>query len=100
MSDDSNEKGRAIEALRNATRRSVVANLVAADGPTSPSDLARSLDLPLSNVAYHFRVLAEAGALKLVRTEPVRGSSKHFYAPCPEFIATPAVREALRLRAE
>ena len=33
-----------------------------------------------SAIAYHFRELAKAGVLTIVREEPVRGATKRFYA--------------------
>ena len=41
--------------------------------------LARELDLPLGRVSYHIRLLADLGAIELVRTEPRRGALEHFY---------------------
>ena len=50
------------------------------DGRTaSPNMLARELDLPLGRVSYHIRLLADLGAIELVRTEPRRGALEHFY---------------------
>ncbi len=45
----------------------------------SPNELARELGLPLGRVSYHIRLLAELGAIELVRTEPRRGALEHFY---------------------
>jgi DNA-binding transcriptional ArsR family regulator len=45
----------------------------------SPSELAREIGAPLPNIAYHVRVLAENGAIELVKTAPVRGALEHFY---------------------
>jgi DNA-binding transcriptional ArsR family regulator len=45
----------------------------------SPSELARELDEPLGNVAYHVKILEENDAIELVRTAPVRGALEHFY---------------------
>jgi DNA-binding transcriptional ArsR family regulator len=45
----------------------------------SPSELADELDLPLPNVAYHVKVLAQNDAIELVRTAQVRGALEHFY---------------------
>lgn len=45
----------------------------------SPNELARELDLPLGRVSYHIRLLADLGAIELVRTEPRRGALEHFY---------------------
>jgi DNA-binding transcriptional ArsR family regulator len=45
----------------------------------SPNELARELELPLGRVSYHIRLLADLGAIELVRTEPRRGALEHFY---------------------
>lgn len=45
----------------------------------SPNQLARELGLPLGRVSYHIRLLADLGAIELVRTEPRRGALEHFY---------------------
>jgi DNA-binding transcriptional ArsR family regulator len=45
----------------------------------SPNMLARELGLPLGRVSYHIRLLADLGAIELVRTEPRRGALEHFY---------------------
>lgn len=65
-------------ALRHPSRRRVLREMAEGEA-ISPRDLARRLQLPLSNVSYHVRVLAECGAVKLVATQPVRGSIQHFY---------------------
>lgn len=49
------------------------------EGEASPTQLARRFGEPVNLVAYHTGVLAAAGALELVRTEPRRGSTEHFY---------------------
>jgi DNA-binding transcriptional ArsR family regulator len=65
-------------ALGHPTRRQI---LRAMEGgpPTSPRQLTEKLGETLSNVAYHFRVLAESGVIELITTRPVRGSTQHFY---------------------
>jgi DNA-binding transcriptional ArsR family regulator len=49
------------------------------EGESSPAQLARRFDEPVNLVAYHMRILLEAGAVELVRTEPRRGSTEHYY---------------------
>src|SRR3954464_12245118 len=49
------------------------------DRIASPNELARELGLPLGRVRYHIRLLADRGAIELVRTEPRRGALEHFY---------------------
>jgi hypothetical protein len=61
---------------------------------SSPRDLSRALDQPLSNVSYHVRVLAECAAVSLVSTKPVRGSMQHFYCSTVE---APWARQVLGL---
>jgi DNA-binding transcriptional ArsR family regulator len=65
-------------ALGHPTRRQILREMNGGP-PASPRDLTELLDDTLSNVSYHFRVLAEAGVIKLVSTRPVRGSTQHFY---------------------
>lgn len=65
-------------ALRHPLRRTILRTLIG-DKPRSPRELADSLDEPLSNLSYHVRVLLDCGAVKLVRTRQVRGSTQHFY---------------------
>ena len=45
----------------------------------SPTQIARETGESLGNVAYHVKVLSERGYAELVRTEPRRGASEHFY---------------------
>jgi len=50
--------------------------------PLSATDLDRILHghVGVSLLSYHLRKLAEVGALKRVRREPVRGAVQTFYA--------------------
>ncbi len=50
----------------------------------SPSELAKELNEPLGNVAYHVKILEENNAIELVRTAPVRGALEHFYSATTE----------------
>jgi DNA-binding transcriptional ArsR family regulator len=65
-------------ALSHPIRRRILREM---DGepPTSPRQMTELLGESLSNVSYHFRVLAGAGVLRLVSTRSVRGSTQHFY---------------------
>jgi DNA-binding transcriptional ArsR family regulator len=65
-------------ALAHPTRRRILREMEGGP-PASPRELTERLGDTLSNVSYHFRVLADSGALKLVSTRPVRGSTQHFY---------------------
>ena len=65
-------------ALVHPMRRKILREM-AGGPPLSPREVTDRLDETLSNVSYHFRVLADSGVLRLVRTRPVRGSTQHFY---------------------
>ncbi len=63
-----------LRALCHPLRRRILRHL--ADGETvSPRELSADLRQPLGNV----RVLAECGAVKLVKARPAHGSVEHFY---------------------
>jgi len=78
-------------ALRHPLRREILREMVGVEA-ISPREVAGTLDQPLSNVSYHFRVLADCGAVNLTGTKPVRGSMQHFYRIA---IETPWAREVL-----
>lgn len=65
-------------ALAHPLRRHILRTL-AGDKPRSPRELADTLGKPLSNLSYHVRVLADCGAVKLVRKQRVRGATQRFY---------------------
>lgn len=67
-----------LAALGNPLRRQILRRMRDVDA-ISPRQLAIEFDLPVSNMAYHVRVLASCGAVTLVRVRPVRGAIKHFY---------------------
>jgi DNA-binding transcriptional ArsR family regulator len=46
---------------------------------SSPKEIAAELDEKVGDVGYHVRILADLGAIELVRTEQRRGAVKHFY---------------------
>ncbi len=66
-------------ALAHPLRRLILREMIAAKREISPTELADSLEYPLSKLSYHVRVLAECGAVELRRTRPTRGSTQHFY---------------------
>lgn len=49
------------------------------DGRLSPKEAADALEAPLGNVAYHVRVLADAGLLAPAGEGRARGAVVHFY---------------------
>ena len=66
-------------ALGHPLRRRILRKMIKQGGETSPRALAAELSVQLSALSYHVRVLAECGAVELVRTEQIRGSTQHFY---------------------
>lgn len=71
-----------LNALGHPIRRAILRRLENnANGGVSPSQLAKDLEghLPLANISYHVRILAQTGVLKLVKTKPRRGAVEHYY---------------------
>ena len=88
-SDDNN----LLMALRHPVRREILREMEGEEA-ISPRELATALDLPLSNVSYHIRVLVDCAAVSLVGTKPTRGSMQHFYSTA---IEAPWARQVLGL---
>jgi DNA-binding transcriptional ArsR family regulator len=65
---------------RNRLRQHVLFKY--SEAVTSPSDVAAALGARLNLVSYHTKVLLAAGLIELVRTEPRRGATQHFYRSC------------------
>jgi DNA-binding transcriptional ArsR family regulator len=68
---------RVIKAIGHPLRRAILVALN--ETQASPTQLARRFGEPVNLVAYHTGILAKAGAVELVHTEPRRGSTEHFY---------------------
>jgi DNA-binding transcriptional ArsR family regulator len=66
-----------LKALGHPLRQRLLSSL--GTRTASPNELAKELGEPLGNVSYHVKVLADADAIELVRTVPVRGATEHFY---------------------
>jgi DNA-binding transcriptional ArsR family regulator len=84
----SQDKASLAKLLSHSTRVQILA--AAHRQAISPSEFAREHGLTTSSVAQHFRKLADYGAIKLVRKEPVRGSVKHMYVGTKRGILTEA----------
>jgi DNA-binding transcriptional ArsR family regulator len=67
-----------LNALSDPSRRQMLREL-AGTKELSPQECSEQLREHLSNVSYHFRVLAKCDVIALIRTEQVRGTTKHFY---------------------
>jgi Helix-turn-helix domain len=81
-------------ALRHPLRRRILREMDGEEKALSPRELAETLRAPLTNVAYHVRVLADCAAVVLVRTQPAHGSMQHFYSTAVE---APWARQILGL---
>ncbi|MGN6258132.1 MAG: ArsR/SmtB family transcription factor [Solirubrobacterales bacterium] len=66
-----------VRALNHPVR--VEALTILSDRVASPTEISEQIERPLSNVAYHIRVLDELGLVEVVEEEAIRGSVAHFY---------------------
>jgi DNA-binding transcriptional ArsR family regulator len=66
-----------VKALNHPVR--VKALTILTERIASPKEIAGQIEVPLSNVSYHVRVLDELGLIEIVEEESVRGSVAHFY---------------------
>jgi hypothetical protein len=65
------------QLIRHPLRAHVFAEY--AQDVTSPSRIAAGLSAPLNVVSHHTNFLLRKRAIELVRTEPRRGATEHFY---------------------
>jgi DNA-binding transcriptional ArsR family regulator len=68
-------------AMAHPLRRRILRQMLNREAGVSPRELAEALGKRLSGVSYHVTVLARCGAIELVETQPIRGSTQHFYRP-------------------
>jgi DNA-binding transcriptional ArsR family regulator len=66
-----------VKALNHPVR--VKALTILMERIASPKEISELIDVPLSNVSYHVRVLDELGLIEIREEESVRGSVAHFY---------------------
>jgi predicted ArsR family transcriptional regulator len=76
--DDQEARHQLLRALSHPVRQAILTKLSSTE-ELSPQECSKRIGVPTSTVSYHFRELAKYDAIALVRTEPVRGSLKHFY---------------------
>lgn len=86
-----------LKALGHPLRRLLLRRYVEAREKLSPKELALATRQPLSNVSYHVRELATAGAVEIADEAPVRGSVQHFYVASAVVKETPWVLATLGL---
>src|SRR5262245_32081637 len=66
-----------VKALSHPVRTAILGLLH--ERAATVSELAEAVDRPRSTVAYHVRVLAEAGLVQVVSTRRVRAIDERFY---------------------
>lgn len=66
-----------VKALNHPVR--VKALTILTERIASPKEISDQIEMPLSNVSYHVRVLDELGLVEIMEEEAVRGSVAHFY---------------------
>jgi DNA-binding transcriptional ArsR family regulator len=96
--EDSEASSALVYALNHPLRRRILRYLLSQcddDEALSPNQASIALNYKLSNIAYHFRVLADTGTLTLVGKGRVRGAVEHFYRPSVAFSRSAWVRRAL-----
>jgi DNA-binding transcriptional ArsR family regulator len=86
-----------LTCLQHPLRQRLLVLYVKAKKKQSPRELADLTGEHLSKVSYHVRVLAENKAVKLVSTQPRRGSVEHFYRATSLVDEVPWGRVALGL---
>lgn len=74
---DSSPQEVLVKALNHPVR--VKALTILTEKIASPKEISAQIEIPLSNVSYHVRVLDELGLVEIVEEESVRGSVAHFY---------------------
>ncbi len=75
--NDASGDQRLLKALAHPLRAKALP--LFAEGTVSPIQVARQLDVDVSHLAYHIRVLRKLGLIELVETRQRRGALEHFY---------------------
>ena len=91
-------QGRLLYALNHKIRRDIVKLLIHGPSQVSPMGVSRSMDMKVSNLSYHFRVLHDNDVLELVDEQPKRGAVEHFYGLAPHVADDPIVLAILEGR--
>jgi DNA-binding transcriptional ArsR family regulator len=67
-----------IMALNHPLRRQIL-RIFRQEEEASATALCQRFEMPLSNISYHVKVLAELKVLRLAHTRKVRGAKERFY---------------------
>jgi hypothetical protein len=82
MTEDDFNWGALVSRLVHPSKVAIIEAMDWLGVPLSPRELDLMLDeqVGVSNVSYHMKTLAEAGAMEVVRRQAVRGTTQTFYA--------------------
>jgi len=82
MTEDRFNWGGLVSHLVHPTKVAIIEAMDWVGVPLSPREIVLIFDKQtgVSAVSYHMRALAEAGAVEVVRQQPVRGALQTFYA--------------------
>ena len=75
---------RLARALNHPLRAEILAKIN--QEPMAAVDLSELLDLPLSNISYHVRVLHELKCIEPIKEEQIRGAMKTTYRGCTRML--------------
>lgn len=62
---------------------------------SSPIEVAKQLHIPVKKISHHVKVLRDCECIELVRTEPVRGATAHYYRATDRPMVTDEILAAL-----
>ena len=83
-----------IKAMSHPIRAKILRHYIE-HGEKAPVEIANELLIDMSKTSYHCRELVRLGCLELVRTEQVRGSTKHYYVASERHVVDRPEWEAL-----
>lgn len=83
-----------IMALNHPLRRQIL-RIFRQEEVASATALCQRFEMPLGNISYHVKVLAELKVLSLVHTKKVRGARERFYRVTPDHTQGAWVRTVL-----
>lgn len=81
-----------IKAFGHKLRARILLRVIRMGRPLSPIEASGIFEMPLSNISYHFDVLARLDLTVLHHTEKKRGATEHFYEPNPAILGHPILQ--------
>jgi hypothetical protein len=93
--DEARVDNRLTKALEHDLRLRIMRFSIDRTSAVSPREAAEELPATLSQVAYHFHVLADVKALAPTEVAPVAETGQRRYSPNPLIFEIPMVKEIL-----